>query len=563
MAQQKAWLPKEGVVRTPTRDQASKKDAVPPGAAPSLQALQTLAGNRAVTGLLKDRSAEARRAESNGLESVVQRDTPPGDHGDVVDVGEIIVDDGTGKNLNVAYARRTGKKDAKHLRETHTLSREDQNDVNAKRKWFQGAAREAYLKEITPALDEIAHTPPKANAGPPQDRAALMGQVTLRLNGIQKAKADRIRDWLEVEDASSHDPGLAALEAAITIFSGGVGGVFGGLISRGMAEHSLRKEFVYLVGLEMADLASEAAFKKALTWTQQRFEAAGSGVLELKNQHAALALTTPNSAGQAKRYARAVELQSIADEQVNGSEFLKLASELPDGELAFQAHFYEYLWKEISQKPDVFMRELTMGYISLKDAIYIDAPEKASAADITKRREAEFAKNKGERDFRETGTVYLRPTGNGNLGNWGSPNVALDFSAPVAGVKKETLAHLVGSKIKDLPFNFSFRIPAIDPFYHFNPGERGIEIGFSRTPDVELIAARDREDDEREWLASYWSRQAGELSGSQRNEWAIHGVTKLYEALKDRTVTEVHNGDIGLGDAIEINSKLHPSTGGD
>ena len=47
-----------------------------------------------------------------------------------------------------------------------------------------------------------------------------------------------------------------------------------------------------------------------------------------------------------------------------------------------------------------------------------------------------------------------------------------------------------------------------------------------------------------EWLASYYSGIARELTDAEREKWAPEGAKKLYEATKDRPITRLSNSDI-------------------
>ena len=56
------------------------------------------------------------------------------------------------------YARSEGQKDAARIRRSGKLSSEDRQEVNAKLDFFEGEAREVYIREIRPTLSQV--TPP-------------------------------------------------------------------------------------------------------------------------------------------------------------------------------------------------------------------------------------------------------------------------------------------------------------------------------------------------------------------------------------------------------------------
>ena len=58
------------------------------------------------------------------------------------------------------FARRLGRADAARLRKSQQLSTEDRQELNGKLRFFDGAAKDEYVRAIRPALVAVTRTPP-------------------------------------------------------------------------------------------------------------------------------------------------------------------------------------------------------------------------------------------------------------------------------------------------------------------------------------------------------------------------------------------------------------------
>jgi hypothetical protein len=63
------------------------------------------------------------------------------------------------KRRDKRYARSLGQQDAVRLRKAGTLSSADRDEVNAKLGFFEGEAKEVYIREIRPVLVEVTRKP--------------------------------------------------------------------------------------------------------------------------------------------------------------------------------------------------------------------------------------------------------------------------------------------------------------------------------------------------------------------------------------------------------------------
>jgi hypothetical protein len=105
-----------------------------------------------------------------------------------IDVGEVFI--GSRPATDAAYARKLGIQDAARLRQVGGLTKEDKDDVNAKLKYFTGAAHYTYLEAVRPALMEVGG--PGARPLSPgvlkwlkAGRGKMTDQLPIELNAIR------------------------------------------------------------------------------------------------------------------------------------------------------------------------------------------------------------------------------------------------------------------------------------------------------------------------------------------------------------------------------------------
>ncbi|GAA3212868.1 hypothetical protein GCM10017690_25510 [Microbacterium terregens] len=121
------------------------------------------------TGLITSRPGVARlqRTAGNVATSALLRDTPPARTGKALvvqrDPNVVPFVDRKHRPTDVAFATKLGKSDAADLRSKGVLGLKTKQMMNGKMQWFRGAAHDAYVDQVTPALRE-AHVQTQINA---------------------------------------------------------------------------------------------------------------------------------------------------------------------------------------------------------------------------------------------------------------------------------------------------------------------------------------------------------------------------------------------------------------
>jgi hypothetical protein len=503
--------------------------------------------------------------------AAVQRDSkkkPADSSGNDDDVlFEIFVGDGKHQPNDVSFAIKTAKADAKRLRAAGSLSRSDRLDLNAKMKFFEPPALQAYAREIKPALEDVTREeidmeqPDPAKAALPLDRDGMLRQIPIYMDGIQKVKAARIHTWSKTEESDAAKPSSAALEVALVIVAGGIGGVVGGLLADEVAAlvgkdaakgaehishggHDPLEEFTYLVGLEAADQASEAAFHRAIDGARETLGKGTKAALESRKESVKTALATDPNDGLLECYTEAVTLQSIEEQVQDGLEFNKTASTLSDVELAGQYVVYKTLYENLMASPDAFLRELTVGYIRLMEEAYLETEDKKFGGDRARTRQA-MHKTWGI-GWRQPGYLNIEAVGlSEGLGDWGNPNLSINLGAAAVDIHTRDLDAILNTPLKDLPLTMRFYFRVRDPIYRIHYGSE-VTMSFERDPDGTVYFPGAGDTASEEWLASYYlgsPRANEELSDSERAKYAPLGARMLYEAMKDKKIVKTFDLD--------------------
>ena len=213
-----------------------------------------------------------------------------------------------------------------------------------------------------------------------------------------------------------------------------------------------------------------------------------------------------------------------------GSEFnAEVDAKYSDLALADLAATFEQLYKTLMGDPSMFLRELTIGLVRLKDEVYLE-------------KRAEKYGGERERLLKEDPTIHETEERSGNLlllvgqqnaiGEWYNPDFGFDsFYALATEVNTATLMELSGTAVKDLPLTLTFRFWADNPFKGCGPGVFFVDIlckvWFERRSDNSIWVDLDESDEEGlEWLASYYLRTSRELSESEREKYTPSGTRK-------------------------------------
>ena len=149
--------------------------------------------------------------------------------------------DGMHLPTDVAYATTLGQADAARLRKAGTLSAADRAGINAKLRFFQPPAWEAYGKEVKPALSEVTAAKPAGQEPDVEpftdaqlERMGQVAQVNVLFTQIQALKNDRVKTWTDTATAKEPKPLQYALDLVVAMVGLGMGGVLGMLVSKGI-----------------------------------------------------------------------------------------------------------------------------------------------------------------------------------------------------------------------------------------------------------------------------------------------------------------------------------------
>jgi hypothetical protein len=457
------------------------------------------------------------------------------------------VGDGKHKNTDVRYATEVGKADVARLKDKMELSSDERDDISAKRSWFQGAARAAYVAEVGPALRQILEPvdmsdDPAVQADRAEWRQGIKQNINGDFNSIQKLEAERISSWEKNANLPDSKLGLAVLEAVIAIVSLGLGGVAYGIISSLIEKKlasKLLEEFILLAGLEAADLAAEKAFHVAVDLVRTDMETARQRTqrADKAQEDAKAALTSKGDSVAA--YAEALRLQSIRQEAEEREVFNNSSKDLTDAQLLQKHAALKIIYGKLLESPTPYMQKLTTGYIRLLDEAKLSQKDKDHGGS----RERTFKEDRDAHQITPRAgnlVVWPLPT-QFPLGSWANPNTGFGgLMAQGTGVNSKTLETLEGVPLKDLKVTLSLFFTVQSPYLLW-PGDRKYEMPliFVRNPDGVISPPDD--DEMREWLASYYTGQSSEHSDDQRDLFAPLGANKLYEKIKDKRITDTEH----------------------
>jgi hypothetical protein len=296
------------------------------------------------------------------------------------------------------------------------------------------------------------------------------------------------------------------------------------------------QEFASLAGLEAGDLAAERIFHDTLSFAQQYREKARLETQDESKIRGVAEAAIVKKGSTYAAYAEAMRLQMQAEEHQLNEAFAKTAANMTDEDLIKWDAGLNLIWEELFFDPKVFLRELTNEYMGLIDESWLaDKAKKGETREATRQRVDEPRLRPGN---------LLVMTGD-SIGRWESPDLSLPGGITVRGehVNSETLDTLRGAQLREVPVTMSFAFAATSPFNYWNWGkERTVPqmfIAFVRDPDGNYYLTEPRpkwQEDSKEWLASYYTRQDAEHTDSERDFFAPFGAKKLSEAIKTKRI---------------------------
>jgi hypothetical protein len=499
-----------------------------------LLALQGMAGNRAVTGLVTNQP------------TFVQRDPqaePPVDFA-------IFVGDGRHKPDDAEYAAAIGRKDAERLRAAGTLSTEDRQEINAKLKYFKGAGYDAYVAQVKPALVEVtseeidmSEEAAKTDEAFTPAQLDLIGQaanVNVLFSTIKDLRLERIRTWSETAKLEEPKPLRKALEIAVTVAAAATGGVVGTLIAKNLT--GLAQEFVKAGGGELIEKVGGDLFQFAMNDAGASLQKGAMEAFQRRDLviEPALAAQSGDLLGV---YTEAMRLQTIAETMEQQEEFnLNAGTTHRSLPLLLKNLALKVIYLRLMTQPEVFQRELTVGFLRLMDENHV---AKVANEDYGGDRQRAWREDEDLHEVEERmGNLLVLPARYTTLSKWYAPRLDFgDFRAQATEVNTRTLQKLAGTPVKDLPLTLAFRYWVENPIYRILKGD-WVQAWFTRDPGGNVWLDEDLEEGAMEWLASYHSGIDRMLTDEERAKYAPLGAKKLYEATKNKLLVNVSNSDL-------------------
>jgi hypothetical protein len=364
-------------------------------------------------------------------------------------------------------------------------------------------------------------------------------EIVAMYESIRALKDTRIESWGANTGIEDSKPLRTALEISLGIVSSGMGGVMGRLISQSITS-ALTQEFVKAAGKKATEVGLDAAAKAALGGSQKiAMTTAGETRLRADAQ-AALA----SKGDLIACYVEANRLAAISDKTQAVTAFNLSEKGMTDEALADQVQIVTMLYKELLNDPSIFLRELTMGLMRLMDEMHIEDEAEDYGGD--RKRLFKEDEDIDETDIRE-GNLLMRPVGAYSIGDYYNPRIdsVKSFHGLATEVNDATLAQLKGATIDQLPFTLAFRFWGSNPFSGFFQDVL-CKVWFVRRSDGTIVVDKDDADDDNglEWLSSYFLNTSRELTEKERWDYSAKGARKLYEAIKDKPVTQASNFDV-------------------
>lgn len=381
-------------------------------------------------------------------------------------------------------------------------------------------------------------------------------KIVSLLSSIQKIKKTRLDTWTANAQIKDPKPVKDALEVALQIVGTALGGVVGGLLTKSIVNVFIQ-ELVDESTAKITTSVTNFIFEHAVTPARETLNAAATKALGSAAKNAGAALVSKGDLLSC--YAEAVNLQTISDEAYAVEEFLTTVdTKVPtDVALADEVAVFMALFGKLQSEPEHFLRELSVGFLRLKDEAYLHE-QAAKYGGSVKRLLKEDSKI-DETDIR-SGNLLLIAAGRRPLGHY-SDNADVNFGsfyALATEVNNATLEPLSGTAVKDLPLTLAFRFFAYSPFRNLIERVAGLpgsycKVWFERRSDGTIVVDFDEGfgddvSDGVEWLASYYMHSVGipanhNLSLKERQTYAIKGARKLYDLIKGKPVNQLSNFD--------------------
>ncbi len=418
-------------------------------------------------------------------------------------------------------------------------SRARANDDRTRRDLLLGLQRSAGNRAVTQLVEAGRRTTvqrkspkdqptdqPKLDANDPTDRKGMEDQILVFLDGIKDVKLVRLGAWQANAEADTPHIDAGILETVIAMVALGFGGVVDHAIAEVFFLHdSYLKAFVTLAGLEGGDILAEAALKSSVSKLTAFLDEGTAAVRDnYSASHAQTAFKTlANKPMDA--FVEGVRLQVGSERVEDSGAFNKNKSHFSDADIAGQYLTLKRAWLKLQADPAPFAAELTSKYLSLLGL----ADKRGSTGAVN-------PLGPGGLRLGRTGGTYT------SIGRWSAPDLnAVQFWARTDSINTWAGSTLLTTPLEKLPGSLSIELWGTNPYTGWTTSEV-VNLGFDHLSDGGL-RIHDTREDSTEWYASYLDHQSAEHTDAQRDVLAPKGVAKLWDAIKDKTLTDVRGRD--------------------
>lgn len=386
------------------------------------------------------------------------------------------------------------------------------------------AARRPVAQRKTP--DERSKEDPKTTGNDPTDRKGMEDQILVLIDGIKDVKFARLSAWRANAEADAPHIDAAVLETVIAMVALGFGGVVDHFIAEAFFEHdSYLKAFVTLAGLEGGDIAAEVALKSGVSKLTTVMD---EGTMAVHDNHSADHARTAFKTLANKpmdAFVEAVRLQIGSERVEESASFNKKKTQFSDADIAGQYLTLKRALAKSQADPAPYAAELTSKYLSLLGLA--GKPGRAGTVDPL---------GPGGLLVARTGGTYT------SIGHWSMPALgSLQFWARANGINTWAGSTLLKTPLEKLPGSLSIELWGNNPYHGWFTSEV-VNLGFDRLSDGSL-KIHDTREDSTEWYASHADHQSAEHTEAQRDVLVPQGLAKLWNAIKDKTLTDVRGRD--------------------
>lgn len=399
--------------------------------------------------------------------------------------------------------------------------------------------------EASPQQQPWAHLLQKGREG-------LTLEISNKFDLIRTKKSQIARTWRDNAKKVEQKPGEIVLEVALGIVSAGLAKVMGGIVSRAVKKVITNAKVENLV-TGVSDKVIGDSLGKVSKLLKEAMTKREPG--ELK-ENAKQGIANSSKTGLVDYFRTGFDNMLLSEYQAKHSVFTDNVTSMSDEELAILLHTLNVTVEELNADNAPILQQLTIGYMTLLDEIFIEGRSKEYAGETSEARRKRMYKKDptiDETGQRSGSMLIVGPIS--SIGTWQSPSFSIRAGI-TTGLNEETRETLKGARIRDLPFTLSFRFWGSMVKRSIFGGGHMVKIWFVKRADGTIAVDLDESwesdgddlEDGREWLALYGLRGPLEpmepLADDLVKRNVAKGGRKVYEQIKDMKIPRVIDTDL-------------------